>query len=869
MDFYQPETNSEITNSKTFTISFGRKIFLLISLKIELYSDNSIEFNVYFINLKEPDFFHGKYEQKELLKSFKINPENKKYIFDFCCELAENKKVRAEKNKNQNQPLNLIFTKEKKDEIIFKLKKDVISGTEVKKILFNELIKKSDKSDAVPMKTELNFNSSQLNKIQEQMQKILYQIIINDNNNNSENKEIEIGIGFIIKINYNQNDFILLLITNTQVLNEKDIKNETRIILNNINKNIRKNIKLSKYTKNYINEDLEIAIIEIPQSLDNFFEFIELDEKILKNILPKKEEENISKIFNSLDNIYNNQSIYSIYYPKGKDEIKVVFGSIEKIYKNNIIHKCFINEISMGSPILLSKTGKVIGIHKSKNDQGISLLFPLYEFFFKYKKNFQEEENLVNEIIIDEYISVGESEISRNNSDNIEIQNNEMIIEYYINNKSEINIFNLQFVINNKEKCQIIHNNETYELVSGIFKTNPREEVLRIKLKEKEKITDMSFMFNECYSLKSVNISNWNTENVLNMSHMFSGCNNLKDLVSISKLKTNNVINMSNMFNGCKKLFPFPDISSWNTKKLKDISFMFSECKTSPNIGNWNLSSVENMSYLFCKNEMNDISFISSWTTIESVTDMSFLFSECFNLKKIPDLSNWNVSNVTNMNSLFEGCKELLKIEGIQNWDVSNVKTMDSFFKGCKKLNDLPDISLWNMSSVTDIKNFFRECKILKSLPDISKWNFNNIKEINGIFRDCINLISIPDISKWDISKVDNLSGIFCGCKNIKSLPDISNWKTNNVQNMSELFCNCINLENLPDITKWDFSNVENINKICFNCEKLINLPEGIEKIKFKKVKYKNQVFDNCNNLTKIPNNIVRARKDIKNCIIY
>ena len=86
----------------------------------------------------------------------------------------------------------------------------------------------------------------------------------------------------------NEYDYILLLITNTQVLNEKNIKDETGIILNNIHTNIRKNIKLSKFTKNYINENLEIAIIEIPQSLNNYFEFIELDEKIIENILPKK-----------------------------------------------------------------------------------------------------------------------------------------------------------------------------------------------------------------------------------------------------------------------------------------------------------------------------------------------------------------------------------------------------------------------------------------------------------------------------------------------------------------------------------------------------------------------------------------------------
>ena len=398
MDFFELETKTpEIINSKYFTIFFNKNEFefSLTSLKIELYSNNVIEFRVTLINLKESLLFQNVYEQTELLKNFKINSENKTNIFELCCELAENKKIKTNL-KDKYEVLNLIFIKGE-EEIILNLKKGVILESEVKKILFNELAKKNV---AVEMKTEMSFNLNQLNKIQEQMQKVLYQIIIT-NNNNSENEEIESGIGFIIKINYNEYDYILLLITNTQVLNEKNIKNETGIILNNIHTNIRKNIKLNKFTKNYINENLEIAIIEIPQSLSKYFEFIELDEKIIENILPKKEEENLSEILNYIDNIYKNQSIYSIYYPKEKEKLKVVFGIINKIDNNNIIHKCFTNEISIGSPIILSKTEKVIGIHKNKNDQGISLLFPLYEFFYKYKKIFQEEEHLVNEIIID------------------------------------------------------------------------------------------------------------------------------------------------------------------------------------------------------------------------------------------------------------------------------------------------------------------------------------------------------------------------------------------------------------------------------------------------------------------------------------
>ena len=37
----------------------------------------------------------------------------------------------------------------------------------------------------------------------------------------------------------------------------------------------------------------------------------------------------------------------------------------------------------------------------------------------------------------------------------------------------------------------------------------------------------MKYMFHKCYSLKSLNLSNFNTQNIVNMEYMFSWCNSL------------------------------------------------------------------------------------------------------------------------------------------------------------------------------------------------------------------------------------------------------------------------------------------------------------------------------------------------------
>ena len=64
----------------------------------------------------------------------------------------------------------------------------------------------------------------------------------------------------------------------------------------------------------------------------------------------------------------------------------------------------------------------------------------------------------------------------------------------------------------------------------------------------------MASMFNGCSSLKEINLSNFNTNNVTDMAYMFTGCSSLKDL-NLSNFNTNNVTNMEYMFSGCSDQF--------------------------------------------------------------------------------------------------------------------------------------------------------------------------------------------------------------------------------------------------------------------------------------------------------------------------
>ena len=61
----------------------------------------------------------------------------------------------------------------------------------------------------------------------------------------------------------------------------------------------------------------------------------------------------------------------------------------------------------------------------------------------------------------------------------------------------------------------------------------------------------MSGMFSSCSSLKSLNLSNFKTNNANNMSYIFSYCSSLTSL-DLSNFNSNNVTNMSDIFFGIK-----------------------------------------------------------------------------------------------------------------------------------------------------------------------------------------------------------------------------------------------------------------------------------------------------------------------------
>ena len=88
----------------------------------------------------------------------------------------------------------------------------------------------------------------------------------------------------------------------------------------------------------------------------------------------------------------------------------------------------------------------------------------------------------------------------------------------------------------------------------------------------------MTYMFNGCSSLTTLDLSSFNTSKVTNMKTMFQNCSSLTTL-NLSNFNTSSVTNMTYMFNKCSSLTDL-NLSGFNTSKVVDMSRMFSECST-------------------------------------------------------------------------------------------------------------------------------------------------------------------------------------------------------------------------------------------------------------------------------------------------
>ena len=505
-------------------------------------------------------------------------------------------------------------------------------------------------------------------------------------------------------------------------------------------------------------------------------------------------------------------------FPKFNFTCKIhdkIIGYYCKDCKINFCKDCFINhckhEIISFSKIGLTKAesdklGNIYKeilenfnkLNKTKNDiifflNQIKLIKEnnsIYEYDSSnnYKKYYIEYLNSINnQIKVIENIKLFELDLNEE-----EISKENFIIGEYDINKSnlneEIQILNcfeeakkkVSWLTGINNEKELIENCELYlndKKIDFCFKYKfPKEGKYKIKMIFKRFLKTTNYMFYDCNSIISLDLSKFRTNKVTNMKYMFKNCATLSS-INLSNFITNEVINMESMFHNCSSLSSL-DLSNFNTSNVRDINFMFNKCSSliSLNLSNFDTSNI---------------------------TDMKYMFNECKSLTSI-DLSNFNTSKVIDLTYMFSDCKSLISLN-LFNFITNNIIAINSIFKGCSSLTHL-ELSNFNTCNITKMDAMFQTCTSLKSL-DLSNFNTHKVIDMSYMFNYCTSLIFL-NLSSFNTENVTDMNNMFSHCYSLTSL-NLSNFIINKVINMKEMFSDCTSLKLL------DLSKFKNKNDIC------------------------------------------------------
>ncbi len=343
-----------------------------------------------------------------------------------------------------------------------------------------------------------------------------------------------------------------------------------------------------------------------------------------------------------------------------------------------------------------------------------------------------------------------------------------------------------------------------------------------------ENVKSMLYMFENCSSLTSLDLSSFNTANVQYMYNMFSGCSGLTSL-DVSNFNTANVVKMDNMFAGCSGLTSL-DVSNFNTARVTNMRSMFNNCSglTSLDLSNFNTAKVTDMLNMFrnCSN-LRTIYAGSEWST-DAVTTSTNMFQGCTSLVGGAG-TTWNESNPTDKTyahidggpsnpGYFTDINAPAEPEAYAVYTAGNT-TLTFYYDNQRSTREGTTYDLnvefddpgWfidrSYTSVTHVVfdpsfadarpvstcSWFWGMTNLQSITGMDCMNTEDVTTMWGMFSSCSSLTTL-DLSSFNTSQVTNMLGMFSDCSNLTTIYAGSGWSTATVTTSGDMFKNCTSL---------------------------------------------------------------------------
>jgi surface protein len=216
-------------------------------------------------------------------------------------------------------------------------------------------------------------------------------------------------------------------------------------------------------------------------------------------------------------------------------------------------------------------------------------------------------------------------------------------------------------------------------------------------------------MFSNCDSITSLDCSGWDVSNVVFFQYCFTQMDNITE-IDMTGWDTTSGSNFYQMFYLSRNLTSLPGIEDFRfrTSGIVDLQFMFRDLR------------------VFYGNNNDGVFDLSGWNiTSTNVANIRNMFRNMYEIKRI-DMSTWDMSSVTNLSYMFTLCYDLETINGIENWDVSSCTNFAGIFQGCRNLD--ANVSSWDTSSGTNFNSALNSLSILDTqrITGWSNWDVSN-----------------------------------------------------------------------------------------------------------------------------------------------
>ena len=393
-----------------------------------------------------------------------------------------------------------------------------------------------------------------------------------DLNNDNNNNELKIKLKELDdKFKEIKDEINVLKKQNSIVLNKEDKK---KII-----KEIKEDLNINECIKEVL-KDKEIKDIlfkEFEERLSNVFIKNEKEEKNNEKLLIQKIDKSVNEIINEKCKTKIDEKDYNERLNKIQNEInnqiKEINDMKENIIKNKskenyITLKVEINEEDIGKDITLIHQCSTYKLFKNFELEDIEVEINNEKIPIKFKNN-----------IFDKRFCEFKGEINENSAKIY----NELINNYsfYWNfdkkgiydikiafSKPLISCEGMFYICNNIIEIDMSKFDCSKILSCGyMFYTCENLEKINFGNLDFPLVNNFTSMFSWCYNLTYLDLTNFNTKNSKSFCSMFNECNNLEK-VDVSKFNSSKCETISSMFYDCRKITEI-DMFNWDMSNLK------------------------------------------------------------------------------------------------------------------------------------------------------------------------------------------------------------------------------------------------------------------------------------------------------------